>query len=232
MLTVHLAPSGDPDGSGVAVVRLDSERDLVCYSAVVRNISAPTEPAPGVGSAHIHGPLPATGIAIDLDSVFVGDGYREPTSPGTASAQTARPLMRCSPILSCSTSTCTMPSSREVPSKAASASASCIGSVGGPSSHEPPSPEPAGWAVSRVLTPQDTRMSSGTPVTARRRRAWRGGPRGVGPSSRPGRLPRLPGRAAPLWRLIRWGDAVSHRARTLAAASSARSADCAGHPMQ
>jgi hypothetical protein len=74
VLTVHLAPSGDPDGSGVAVVRLDSERDLVCYSAVVRNISAPTEPAPGVGSAHIHGPLPATVIAIDLDSVFMAAG--------------------------------------------------------------------------------------------------------------------------------------------------------------
>ena len=74
VLTVHLAPSGDPDGSGVAVVRVNSERDLVCYSAVVRNISAPTEPAPGVGSAHIHGPLPATGIAIDLDSVFRATG--------------------------------------------------------------------------------------------------------------------------------------------------------------
>lgn len=47
---------------------------LVCYSAVVRNIGAPTEPAPGVGSAHIHGPLPATGIAIDLDSVFKAPG--------------------------------------------------------------------------------------------------------------------------------------------------------------
>ena len=44
VLTVHLAPSGDPDGSGVAIVRLNSERDLVCYSAVVRDISAPTEP--------------------------------------------------------------------------------------------------------------------------------------------------------------------------------------------
>ena len=74
VLTVHLAPSGDPDGSGVATVRLNSERDLVCYSAVVRNISAPTEPAPGVGSAHIHGPLPSTGIAIDLDSIFQATG--------------------------------------------------------------------------------------------------------------------------------------------------------------
>lgn len=74
VLTVHLAPSGDPDGSGVATVRLDAEQGVVCYTAVVRNISAPTEPAPGVGSAHIHGPLPLTGIAIDLDSVFKAAG--------------------------------------------------------------------------------------------------------------------------------------------------------------
>lgn len=74
VFTVHLAPSGDPDGSGIAVVRLNPDQDLVCYTAVVRNISAPTEPAPGVGSAHIHGPLPATVIAIDLDTVFRATG--------------------------------------------------------------------------------------------------------------------------------------------------------------
>ena len=74
VFTVHLAPSGDPDGSGVAVVRLNSDQDLVCYSIVVRNIGAPTEPGPGVGSAHIHGPLPTTGIAIDLDTVFMATG--------------------------------------------------------------------------------------------------------------------------------------------------------------
>jgi hypothetical protein len=72
--TVKLAPSGDPDGSGVANVRLDSDQDLVCYSIVVRNIGAPTEPGPGVGSAHIHGPLPSSGIAIDLDTVFMATG--------------------------------------------------------------------------------------------------------------------------------------------------------------
>jgi hypothetical protein len=74
VFTVHLAPSGDPDGSGVAVVRLDSNQELVCYSIVVRNIGAPTEPAPGVGSAHIHGPLPSAGIAIDLDTIFMATG--------------------------------------------------------------------------------------------------------------------------------------------------------------
>jgi hypothetical protein len=74
VFTVHLAPSGDPDGSGVAVVRVNSDADLVCYSIVVRNIGAPTEPGPGVGSAHIHGPLPSTGIAIDLDTIFMATG--------------------------------------------------------------------------------------------------------------------------------------------------------------
>jgi hypothetical protein len=74
VFTVHLSPSGDPDGSGVATVRLNSDQGVVCYSVVVRNIGAPTEPAAGVGSAHIHGPLPNTGIAIDLDTVFMATG--------------------------------------------------------------------------------------------------------------------------------------------------------------
>lgn len=71
---VHLAPSGDPDGLGVATLRLQSDEELVCYSIVVRSIGAPTEPGPGVGSAHIHGPLPSGGIAIDLDTVFRATG--------------------------------------------------------------------------------------------------------------------------------------------------------------
>lgn len=74
VITVHLAPSGDPDGSGVATLRLQPDQETVCYSIVVRDIGAPTEPAPGAGSAHIHGPLPAGGIAIDLDTVFRAAG--------------------------------------------------------------------------------------------------------------------------------------------------------------
>ncbi|WP_210438569.1 CHRD domain-containing protein [Nocardioides xinjiangensis] len=74
VITVHLAPSGDADGSGVATLRLRSDQELVCYSIVVRDIGVPTEPAPGIGSAHIHGPLPAGGIAIDLDTVFRAAG--------------------------------------------------------------------------------------------------------------------------------------------------------------
>ena len=73
---VHLAPApaGDPDGSGVAVLRFNSDEDVVCYTIVVRNIGAPTEPAQGLGSAHIHGPLPSGGIAIDLDTDFRAAG--------------------------------------------------------------------------------------------------------------------------------------------------------------
>ena len=72
--TVHLSPSGDPDGSGVANVRLDPDQDLVCYSIVVRDIGAPAEPRPGIGSAHIHGPQPAEGIALDLDTDYLATG--------------------------------------------------------------------------------------------------------------------------------------------------------------
>ncbi|MFC7359204.1 CHRD domain-containing protein [Nocardioides astragali] len=70
VFTVHLAPSGDPDGSGIAVLRFDSDADVVCYTMVVRNINAPMEPASGIGSAHIHGPLPAQGIWIGLNADF------------------------------------------------------------------------------------------------------------------------------------------------------------------
>ncbi|WP_165821167.1 CHRD domain-containing protein [Nocardioides gansuensis] len=73
VFTVHLAPSGDPDGSGVATLRLQPDEGLVCYSIVVRNIGAPTEPMPGLGSAHIH-TLDSGGIAIDLDTVFRATG--------------------------------------------------------------------------------------------------------------------------------------------------------------
>ena len=74
VLRAQLAPSGDPDGSGIAILRLDPGADLVCYTIVVRDIGAPTEPAPGVGSAHVHGPLPSGAIAIDLDTEFMATG--------------------------------------------------------------------------------------------------------------------------------------------------------------
>jgi CHRD domain len=67
----HVALSGaDPDGSGTAVLRFEPASDTLCYVIVVRGIGEPTEPAPGLGNAHIHGPLPATGIAVHLDTDF------------------------------------------------------------------------------------------------------------------------------------------------------------------
>ena len=74
MFRVALEPSGDADGSGVAVLRIDPDADQVCYTIVVRDIAMPMEPAPGVGSAHIHGPLAATGIAINLMTSFEATG--------------------------------------------------------------------------------------------------------------------------------------------------------------
>ena len=63
----------DPDGSGVAIVRVDPDRDRVCYTIVVRNIGEPVEPASGLGAAHIH-VLPTGAIAVDLDAVFRAAG--------------------------------------------------------------------------------------------------------------------------------------------------------------
>lgn len=89
VISVHLAPSGDADGSGIAVLRFDSDAGLVCYTIVARDIGAPQEPAPGIGSAHIHGPLPAGGIAIDLDTVFRSTGTDTYVSTGCVAAGSA-----------------------------------------------------------------------------------------------------------------------------------------------
>lgn len=89
VFTVHLAPSGDPDGSGVAVLRFDSDADVVCYTMVVRNIAAPMEPGAGIGSAHIHGPLPAQGIWIGLNADFMTAGAETHIARNCVSASSA-----------------------------------------------------------------------------------------------------------------------------------------------
>jgi hypothetical protein len=74
---VSLAPSGDPNGSGFAVVNVNASTEKVCYVVFVRNIDQPQEPAPGLGSAHIH-VLPSGAIAVDLEASFRalgGDAY-------------------------------------------------------------------------------------------------------------------------------------------------------------
>jgi hypothetical protein len=89
VFTVHLAPSGDPDGSGVAVLRFDSDANVVCYTMVVRNIDAPMEPAAGIGSAHIHGPLPSPGIWIGLSADFQTAGASTHIARNCVSASSA-----------------------------------------------------------------------------------------------------------------------------------------------
>jgi len=64
---VALAPQagGDPDGSGLALLTLNPGQGEVCYSITVENIGEPTEPAFGLGAAHIHDEATG-GIFVDL----------------------------------------------------------------------------------------------------------------------------------------------------------------------
>jgi hypothetical protein len=86
VVTVMLAPTatGDPDASGVAVLRIDVDGQEVCYDIVVRDIDQPVEPSPGIGSAHIHGP--GGGIAVDLETQFRTTGTDTYIATGCASA--------------------------------------------------------------------------------------------------------------------------------------------------
>jgi hypothetical protein len=64
--------TGDPDGRGKAEFTFDTDQGTVCYELEVEGIAEPVEPAPGLGSAHIH--LVATGgIAVDLETDFQPD---------------------------------------------------------------------------------------------------------------------------------------------------------------
>ena len=69
--------TGDPDGQGEAVLEFNRATGTLCYEIRVRGIGEPTEPAEGLGSAHIHGPLPGTGIAVDLEAEFVRLGHSD-----------------------------------------------------------------------------------------------------------------------------------------------------------
>ena len=85
VFTVQLAPSGDADGSGVAVLRVDLDNSQVCYDIVVRNIGEPVEPAPGIGSAHIHTTLTG-GVFINLLTDFRSTGTDVFIATGCVSA--------------------------------------------------------------------------------------------------------------------------------------------------
>jgi CHRD domain len=80
--TVELAPSapsGDPDGSGTAKLTVDLKAKTVCYDITVTGIGVPTEPAAGIGNAHIHSYPESGAIAVDLDTQFAAVGDVEDT---------------------------------------------------------------------------------------------------------------------------------------------------------
>jgi hypothetical protein len=68
--------TGDTDATGKAEFTILSQEGLICYEIEAEGITEPTEPAPGLGSAHIH-VLPGGGIAVDLESEFTLDSGGE-----------------------------------------------------------------------------------------------------------------------------------------------------------
>jgi hypothetical protein len=68
--------TGDTDGTGKAEFELIPEGGKICYEIEVQGIAEPTEPGPGVGSAHIHF-VASGGIAVDLDAEFEPRGDDE-----------------------------------------------------------------------------------------------------------------------------------------------------------
>jgi hypothetical protein len=82
---VPLAPQagGDADGSGLAVLTMNPGTGQVCYTITVENIGVPTEPAAGLGAAHIHDEATG-GIFIDLETNWTASDGGFTTSGCTA----------------------------------------------------------------------------------------------------------------------------------------------------
>ena len=80
--------TGDPDGRGKAEFTFDTEQGTVCYELEVEGISEPVEPAPGLGSAHIHF-LATGGIAVDLEADFQPDKSDEFKASGCVEVDSA-----------------------------------------------------------------------------------------------------------------------------------------------
>jgi hypothetical protein len=68
--------TGDPDGSGLAVLEVNPGTEQVCYTITVQDIGQPTEPAGGLGAAHIHD-YATGGIFVDLETNWTAtaDGF-------------------------------------------------------------------------------------------------------------------------------------------------------------
>jgi hypothetical protein len=80
--------TGDRDGRGKAELTFDTDQGTVCYELEVEGIAEPVEPAPGLGSAHIH--LVATGgIAVDLEADFEADKSDEFKASGCVEVDSA-----------------------------------------------------------------------------------------------------------------------------------------------
>jgi hypothetical protein len=80
--------TGDPDGRGKAEFTFDTEQGTVCYELEVEGIAEPVEPAPGLGSAHIHF-LATGGIAVDLKADFQPNGSDEFKASGCVQVDSA-----------------------------------------------------------------------------------------------------------------------------------------------
>jgi CHRD domain len=80
--------TGDPDGRGKAEFTFDTEQGTICYEIEVEGIAEPVEPAPGVGSAHIHF-LATGGIAVNLQADFQPDKSDEFKASGCVQVDSA-----------------------------------------------------------------------------------------------------------------------------------------------
>jgi hypothetical protein len=87
---VPLEPQAPNDeGSGIAVVRLNPTTHEVCYLITVEGIGVPTEPAAGLGAAHIHD-FATGGIFIDLETAWMQTGVDRFTTAGCVTADGTR----------------------------------------------------------------------------------------------------------------------------------------------
>ncbi len=71
---VTLEPQApNTEGSGTALLRVNAATDEVCYVIRVEGIGVPTEPAGGLGAAHIHD-VATGGIFVDLETQWRATG--------------------------------------------------------------------------------------------------------------------------------------------------------------
>lgn len=87
---VDLEPQApNTEGSGLAVIRINEATAEVCYLITVTGIGEPTEPAAGLGAAHIHD-FATRGIFVDLETDWMATGNDRNTTIGCAAADPER----------------------------------------------------------------------------------------------------------------------------------------------